>query len=174
MSNGKDRFWSCSLARIAEPLKQTCASACHRRQKPPPIKEPPQINERCRTSRANDTSRWPGRHESAPCCFAMLTSSADASFDDNNFWTPGRSRKLGNNLVAARDQPARIEPSVGLAVVRQPVDVPMPDERRIGGIDGRAAADENDSARKARQHILWRIGTVNFDDVAVLKGKVWQ
>jgi hypothetical protein len=72
MSNGKDRFWSCSLAahRRPEPLKQTCASACHRRQKPPPIKEPPQINERSRTSRANDTSRWPGRHESAPCCFA--------------------------------------------------------------------------------------------------------
>ena len=99
-----------------------------------------------------------------------ITSSASV----NNFWTPGRSRKRGNNLVAARDQPGRIEPAVGLAVIRQPVDVPMPDERRIGGIDGRASADENDSARKARQHILWRIGAVNFDDVAVLKGKVWE
>lgn len=76
--------------------------------------------------------------------------------------------------MAAREQPGRIEPAVSLAVIRQPVNVPMPDERRIGGIDGRAAADENDAARKARQHVLWGVGAMNFDDVAVVEGKVWQ
>ena len=50
--------------------------------------------------------------------------------------------------MAARDEPGGIEPAIGLAVIRQPVDVPMADERRIGGIDGRPAADEDDAARK--------------------------
>ena len=30
----------------------------------------------------------------------------------------------------------------------------MADERRIGGIDGRPAADEDDAARKTREHVL--------------------
>ena len=52
--------------------------------------------------------------------------------------------------MAARDKPGGIEPAIGLAVIRQPVDVPMADEGRIGGIDGRPPADEDDAARKAR------------------------
>jgi hypothetical protein len=48
--------------------------------------------------------------------------------------------------MAARDEPGGIEPAIGLAVIRQPVDVPMADERRIGGIDGRPAADGGTSA----------------------------
>jgi hypothetical protein len=39
--------------------------------------------------------------------------------------------------MAARDKPGGIEPAIGLAVIRQPVDVPMADEGRIGGIDRR-------------------------------------
>ena len=50
--------------------------------------------------------------------------------------------------MAARDEPGGIKPAIGLAVIRQPVDVPMSDERRIGGIDGRSAADEDDAAGK--------------------------
>jgi hypothetical protein len=42
--------------------------------------------------------------------------------------------------MAARDQPSGIEPTVGLAVIGQPVDVPVADEGRIGCIAGRAAA----------------------------------
>ena len=75
--------------------------------------------------------------------------------------------------MAARDQPSGIEPTVGLTVIRQPVDVPMADEGRIGGIYGRAAADEHDAARKARQHVSRPVGGINLDDVAVLEGKVW-
>ena len=74
--------------------------------------------------------------------------------------------------MAAGDQPGGIEPAVGLAVIGQPGDVPMADERRIGSIDGRAAADEDDAVRKARQHVLRPVGGMNFDDVAVLEGKV--
>ena len=65
--------------------------------------------------------------------------------------------------MAARDQPAGIEPAVGLAVIRQPVDVPMADETRIGGIDGRTAADEDDATRKARQHVRRPVGGMNLD-----------
>src|SRR5262249_8088874 len=54
------------------------------------------------------------------------------------------------SATLSRDEPGGIEPAIGLAVIRQPVDVPMTDERRIGGIDGRPAADEDDAARKAR------------------------
>jgi hypothetical protein len=74
--------------------------------------------------------------------------------------------------MAARDEPGGIEPAIGLAVIRQPVDVPMADERRIGGIDGRSAADEDDAARKARQHFLRPVGSMNLQDIAVLEGKV--
>src|SRR6185312_4112771 len=74
--------------------------------------------------------------------------------------------------MAARDQPNGIEPTVGLAVIRQPVDVPMADEGRIGGIDGRAAADENKPVRKTRQYVSRPVGGMNLDDVAVLEGKV--
>jgi hypothetical protein len=74
--------------------------------------------------------------------------------------------------MAARDQPSGIKPTVRLAVIRQPIDVPMADEGRISGIDGRAAADENDAARKARQHVSRPVGGMNFDDVPVLEGKV--
>jgi hypothetical protein len=74
--------------------------------------------------------------------------------------------------MAARYQPGGIEPAIGLAVIRQPVDVPMADERRIGGIDGRPAADEDDAARKARQHVLRPVEGMNLDDVAVLERKV--
>ena len=56
--------------------------------------------------------------------------------------------------------------AIGLAVIRQPVDVPMADERRIGGIDGRSAADEDDAARKARQHFLRPVGSMNLQDIA--------
>jgi hypothetical protein len=73
--------------------------------------------------------------------------------------------------MAARDQPSGIEPTVGLAVIRQPVVVPMADEGRIGGIDGRAAADENVPVRKTRQHISRPVGGMNLDDVAVLEGE---
>ena len=48
----------------------------------------------------------------------------------------------------------------------------MADEGRIGGIDGRAAGDENDAARKARQRVSRFVGGMNLDDVAVLEGKV--
>ena len=60
-------------------------------------------------------------------------------------WDAERSAKS----MPARGEPGGIEPAIGLAVIRQPVDVPMADEGRIGGIDGRAAADEDDAARKA-------------------------
>jgi hypothetical protein len=52
--------------------------------------------------------------------------------------------------MAARDEPGGIEPAIGLAVIGQPVDVSMTDKRRIGGIDGQPAANEDDAARKAR------------------------
>src|ERR1700720_1312351 len=48
----------------------------------------------------------------------------------------------------------------------------MADEGRIGGIDGRSAADEDDAARKARQHFLRPVGSMNLQDIAVLEGKV--
>jgi hypothetical protein len=54
------------------------------------------------------------------------------------------------SAFAARYQPTGIEPAVGLAVLGQPADVPVTDKRRIGGIDGRAATDEDDPAWKAR------------------------
>ena len=56
--------------------------------------------------------------------------------------------------TATRDEPSGIEPAVGVAVIGQSVNVPMPDERRIGGIDGRATADKDDAAGKARKHVL--------------------
>jgi hypothetical protein len=49
--------------------------------------------------------------------------------------------------MAARDEPGGIEPAIDLAVIGQPVDVSMTDKRRIGGIDGRPAADEDDRTR---------------------------
>ena len=64
--------------------------------------------------------------------------------------TPSNQQSATLKSMAARDEPGGIEPAIGLAVIRQPVDVPMADEGRIGGIDGRPAADEDDAARKAR------------------------
>ena len=52
--------------------------------------------------------------------------------------------------MTARDQPGGIEPAVGLAVIGQPADVPVTDKWRIGGIDGRAATDEDDPVWKKR------------------------
>ena len=70
----------------------------------------------------------------------------------SSFADAERSTKRKKSM-ATRDEPGRIEPAIGLAVIWQPVDVPMADERRIGGIDERPAADEDDAARKAREHV---------------------
>src|SRR5262245_53784549 len=48
----------------------------------------------------------------------------------------------------------------------------MADERRIGGVDGRPAAEEDDAARKARQHVLRRVGSMYLEAIAVLQSKV--
>ena len=75
---------------------------------------------------------------------------------------------------AVRDQPDWIEPAVGLTVIGQSADVPVTDKRRIGGIDWRAATDEDDAGWKAGQHLLGLVRRMNLDDVAVLEGKVWH
>src|SRR5579863_1216512 len=74
-------------------------------------------------------------------------------------------------LLSARHEPGGVEPTVRLAIIGQPVDVPMPDERGIGGIDGRAAADEDHAPRKAREHVFGSLSRMDFDNVAIFEGK---
>ena len=85
------------------------------------------------------------------CLFALTTALiTSALVGEGGCETPGDQQSATLKSMAAHDEPGGIEPAIGLAVIRQPVDVPMADEGRIGGVDGRPAADEDDAARKAR------------------------
>jgi hypothetical protein len=66
-----------------------------------------------------------GLRQAGERCLAGLKQKSPTS--------PSDLKRRANPMVA-RDKPSGIEPTVGLAVIRQPVDVPMADEGRIGGI----------------------------------------
>ena len=85
------------------------------------------------------------------CLFALTTALiTSALVGEGGCETPSDQQGATLKSMAARDEPGEIEPAISLAVTREAVDVPMADEGRIGGIDGRPAADEDDAARKAR------------------------
>ena len=51
------------------------------------------------------------------------------------------------------DEPGRIEPAVGLPVIREPRDVPVLDERRVGRPHRRPATDVNHAVGELREHL---------------------
>src|SRR5262245_18607570 len=71
---------------------------------------------------------------------------------------------------ASRDQrsthaePARIEITVGFAIIRKARDVPVGDETRIGFPDWGTAADKDHAIRIARQYLLGFVRGMDFHE----------
>src|SRR5947209_5427707 len=113
----------------------------------------------------------------------MSHSSALTMIHTASFAPPGKrnggrseiaeyaSRSVGRMSVSRSYKPLRIEPSVCLAIIRQTVDVPVPDQRRVSRIDGRTAADDDHAIPILIDHILRPHRRADFYDRAVLEGK---
>src|SRR5438309_9904371 len=81
------------------------------------------------------------------------------------------SRSVGRMSVSRSYKPLRIEPSVCLAIIWQAIDVPVPDQRCIGGINPRPATDDDDAIPILIDHILRPHRRANLDDRAVLESE---
>src|SRR5262245_47432564 len=72
--------------------------------------------------------------------------------------------QASRNRQSTRAEPARIEKTVGFAIIRKARDVPMADETRIGFPDRRTAADKDHAIRIARQYLLGFVRGTNFHE----------
>src|SRR5437660_421034 len=91
---------------------------------------------------------------------STLTMIHSASFAPPGKRNGGRSeiaeyasRSVGRMSVSRSYKPLRIEPSVCLAIIWQAIDVPVPDQRCIGGIDPRPATDDDHAVLILIDHI---------------------
>src|SRR5215467_9658497 len=69
------------------------------------------------------------------------------------------------------DDPGRIEPPVRRAVIGEPRDVPMADERGVGSPDRRSSTDVDHAVGIAGNHVWRLLARAYRDDGAVLVGK---
>src|SRR5947209_3815964 len=113
----------------------------------------------------------------------MSHSSALTMIHTASFAPPGKrnggrseiaeyaSRSVRRMSVSRSYKPLRIEPSVCLAIISQAIDIPVPDQRCIGGINPRPATDDDHAVLVFVDHILRPHRRANLDDRAVLEGK---
>src|SRR5262245_27253540 len=89
-------------------------------------------------------------------------------------WPARRSEVHGNgpkSIPSTGDDPGRIEPSVRRAVIGEPRDVPMADERGVGGPDRGASADIDHAVGIAGNHVCRLLAGAYRHDGAVRMGK---